>query len=99
MLVIYGECDADQITVRCHPPTALTELEIDIEDNLTLKIRSLALFALGHMFFDQGDMDQSIVFLVQARNALEGNVEADDQLLTAINALLLDAYEADHKAE
>jgi len=98
-LVVYGEGDADQIIVQFIPPTASTELAIDFDDNLTLKIRSLALLALGHMSIEQSIIDQSIVLLVQARNALEGNAEADDQLLITINELLLKAYEIDHQTE
>ncbi len=98
-LVVYGECDSDQVMIEFIPPIASRELLIDIDDNLIVKIRPLALLALGHMSVNQDNIDQSITLLVQARNALEGNVEADDHLLTTINALLLEAYETGHQTE
>jgi hypothetical protein len=98
-LVVYGEGDADQVVIEFIPPIPSRELLIDIDDNLIVKIRPLALLVLGHMSVNQDNIDQSITLLVQARNVLEGNVEEDDRMLTTINAILLEAYETGHQTE
>jgi len=90
-LVIYGECNADLVTVNMLPVPGQTLSPIIVNAGDSISITSLSFVALGKICIDTGNAEQAVSFLYKARNTLNDNNVSNDMILSVIDELLAEA--------
>jgi transcriptional regulator with XRE-family HTH domain len=86
-LIIYGECNANLVTVNMLPVPGQTLSPIIVNDGDSISITSLSFVALGKICIDTGNAEQAVSFLSKARNILIDNNVTNDTILSVIDEL------------
>ncbi|MBN2075391.1 MAG: helix-turn-helix domain-containing protein [Dehalococcoidales bacterium] len=87
-LVLFGECQSDNIKLQIIPATGQTYPVMEINGSNTISVNVVSMITLAKACIDTQQEDIAFSLLSKARNSLTDNAVTNESLFTIINTLL-----------